>query len=475
MSFAHKRITDPVHGTISLSKLESDVTSSRAFQRLHNIRQLGLAHLVFPGANYSRFSHSVGALHNATLMLEGIKNSGHHVDDGQIQAVRLAALLHDVGHYPFSHATEHVIADHYTKQQLFSDSGEPTAVTSSDRTEALTASILPSHFDHETLGGQIVDHDQELNDIFQKNNFSIQALKDVYQPGPANSFLPIVSSDLDCDRLDYLRRTAHFSGAPYGSVDIRFLAGSSTLDSEGQFCFTHKAMRAADHLLVSRYYDYVQIPFHKTVAGLEWSLVSGLEACLKQGLISCSAEDMIGAIKDGSWSTFDDQHIVSCFRSIRGGSTDLILNDHLDGIINRRPPKMVAAWEGIGQGERSAASQRYATAKAAKNTIAEKLGCDPARIHIWQASKTLSSLRSDEELTEASAKAVHILDPRTQKARPLVQYRDALLNSLSKYEYSGVRVYLLPEASEGSRSLRVAMSDAFEDVVGPATTATVPR
>jgi HD superfamily phosphohydrolase len=112
--FHYRRLTDAVHGTFGISELESDIISTRVFQRLHSVKQLGLAYLVYPDLNYSRFAHSVGACHIAGRMMRAINlNSTRQFTDDDIQIYRLAGLLHDIGHYPFSHAMEHVIADHY--------------------------------------------------------------------------------------------------------------------------------------------------------------------------------------------------------------------------------------------------------------------------------------------------------------------------------------------------------------------------
>lgn len=112
--FHHSRVTDAVHGTFGISKIESDIISTPVFQRLHNVRQLGLAHLVYPGAEYSRFAHSLGACHIAGKMLRGIEqNCSRPFDEHEIQMYRLGGLLHDLGHYPFSHAMEHEVEDYY--------------------------------------------------------------------------------------------------------------------------------------------------------------------------------------------------------------------------------------------------------------------------------------------------------------------------------------------------------------------------
>src|SRR5438046_9773791 len=109
-SFDAKRVADPVHGTIGLSELEAAVINTGAFQRLRNVKQLGLAHLVYPGADYSRFSHSVGACHVMGRALEALRAYARvTIEDDDIQLYRLAALLHDVGHYPLSHELQEAV------------------------------------------------------------------------------------------------------------------------------------------------------------------------------------------------------------------------------------------------------------------------------------------------------------------------------------------------------------------------------
>src|SRR5581483_6168447 len=129
MRFEARRISDPVHGTVGLSDLEARVLSTQAFQRLKNVKQLGLAYHVFPGADYSRFSHSVGVCHVTGRILGALQaRYPERITEDDVQLYRLAALLHDVGHYPFSHTLEHAIKDHYSNT-LFADAeGVPAPI-----------------------------------------------------------------------------------------------------------------------------------------------------------------------------------------------------------------------------------------------------------------------------------------------------------------------------------------------------------
>jgi hypothetical protein len=429
---------------------------------------LGLAHLVFPGAGYSRFSHSIGACHNAGQILKAIsRNSGEKISKSKIVAYRLAGLLHDIGHYPFSHATEHVIENYYAKTLLAID-GQSDA-----NQQSAIPNDLPPSFDHENLGEQILKHDGELRSIFERHGFEINTLEDIFSKGTPDPLIGIISSDLDCDRLDYLRRTAHFSGAPYGSVDIKYIIEQATVDDTGQYCFLQKAMRAADHLLVSRYYDYMQVPFNKTVAAVEWSLVSCINKLLKIGKLDCSAQNMICQIQSGDWYNFDDQNVFEKLRELVGELStstleeDIVIRDHARAILNRRPAKMIAAWEEIKKkGESSLPLQLF---EKAKKAVAAKFGISPDRFYVWKAPLQLSKIAGEtdhDHLDDVQkATAVKILATGKLEAELLISRRDALLSQLSNFDYSGRRVYYLPESDGDSGPEKAELYDAFVEEV----------
>ena len=474
-----------MHGNIGLSKLEAEVVSSRAFQRLHNVRQLGLANLVYPGANYSRFSHSIGACHNAGRLVNAIRrNAGEaSISDEKVRAYRLAGLLHDLGHYPFSHATEHVIENYYTEQGLFvDDANSATSDGSSDlnRDVATTLETLPPSFDHEKLGEIILRNDEEIGGIFKQNGFSLALIVNIFGKLIPDNLVGIISSDLDCDRLDYLRRTAHHSGAPYGSVDIDYIIDQATLDSDGRFCFGPKALRSTDHLLVSRYYDYMQVPYNKTVAALEWSLVTSLRALFDNKQLDCSARSVLQQIRAGTWVDFDDQHVVGKFRELlksRATSTDpadVLLVDHITAILGRRPAKMIGAWESISPKRDAESYQRLAKlAEVTRTSVAAKHGLDPDRLHIWRLSLPLtkidSHMRRQDVEDEQLAIAVHILNSQSGKGELLIHKKESLLSHLSEFQFTGVRLYYLPKGGNDDQILRAALRNDFEAQLGKAS------
>ena len=219
-----KEIADPIHGLIRLDKVEAELLATKSLQRLHYVHQLGLAYLVFPGANYTRHAHSIGACHNAGRMLAAIKRN-FEGDLGDLEddfvKYRIIALLHDVGHYPFSHATEHVIEDYYKSGDV------EVGILRKLGTEGKTSPAAPTeaqYSDHEEMGAFIIENDPEISLVLKTNGFDPKEIADRFRMRNPDhgTFSGVISSDLDCDRLDYLRRTAANSGAPYWVCRYQF-------------------------------------------------------------------------------------------------------------------------------------------------------------------------------------------------------------------------------------------------------------
>lgn len=462
-----KTITDPLYGNINLTEIESRLVSTRAFQRLHNVRQLGLGHLVFPSAGYSRFSHSVGACHNADRILSSIEanQSARRFDDRERQAFRIAALFHDLGHYPFSHTTEHAIK-RYFREEIYREAardGQGTLEIMGPPTAA------PSYLDHEDTGKLIFLEDPEIEAVFaESTEVSKGDITAVYID---ENLSTIISSDLDCDRLDYLKRTALHSGAPYGAVDVDFIISKSTIDALGRFCFDRKAIRAADHLLVSRFYDFMQIPYHKTVASLEWSLEEAVIHLLREGSLRLAESDMRSMLRKQEWPDFDDGAMVALMRQrLSAGITDDVARDHVKAVLHRQPAKMVFNWECLvpfGNSEQETKEQllKYKIAEVAKAK-----GLDERRFSIWKAPFKLSKAGpilqgspgdrdySDEEQQQL----IHVLDEQPASV-PLIDLQKSVSHHLAKLRYRVLRVYYLPKETD-PETIKAEVRSALLDV-----------
>ncbi|MDH7593450.1 MAG: HD domain-containing protein [Methanomicrobiales archaeon] len=206
-----KFIKDPVHGFVQVPVEEEGLLDSMPVQRLRHIRQLGFAYLVYPGANHSRFEHALGTMHLASIAC-----TSFGLDGTESRAVAAAALLHDCGHGPFSHATEPLMKEYL------------------DRGHEDISALL----DVEEIGRALLRAGVEEGTLI-----SILEGRD-----PLSG---IIHGELDVDRMDYLLRDAHYTGVPYGTVDPHRLIQSSHL-TDGGIVLDEGGVNAAESLLIAR-------------------------------------------------------------------------------------------------------------------------------------------------------------------------------------------------------------------------------
>ena len=244
---AKKYILDPIHGPIPITPLEYKVISTPIFQRLRNITQLSLTSLIFPGATHNRFQHSLGTLYVMDKLLYNLKleeqlPSSSNNSKRIIQIMRLCALLHDCGHLPFSHTFENKFLD--KKHEYFGK----CIVEKSKINEILSG----DGYDPKTIGALI---NQEIL-LKDPNSRELTELS------------PLLHSDADADRMDYLLRDAYFTGVPYGNFDINRICNFVNL-RERKICFFEKAQEALEDFLFSRFQMYKIVYIHKTAIGYE--------------------------------------------------------------------------------------------------------------------------------------------------------------------------------------------------------------
>lgn len=234
---------DSVHNIIRVNtdsdegRLVVALIDTPEFQRLRRIRQLGLAYFAYQSAEHSRFTHSLGAYHLATRMIAKLRLSYEISESAQV-AVRVAALLHDIGHGPFSHVIESILGFHheeFTVEAVLSD-------------ETSVGRLLASHSD--TLASDVA--------AIVRHEFAPQALSH------------LVSSQLDVDRMDYLLRDSLMTGAKYGVYDLEWIIKSIEIDTENDRLFiSTPGLYAVEDYLQARYYMYRQVYFHRTLRAAE--------------------------------------------------------------------------------------------------------------------------------------------------------------------------------------------------------------
>lgn len=263
-------IRDPIHGSIELSPIEVTICDSLEYQRLRSIKQLGFSEFSFPGATHNRFLHSVGVSYLAGQAFDSIfkrypfKNAEEKAQLRQV--VKLAALLHDIGHGPLSHTTEEVMPPlaslnikaydqykpHYDKKRKANHEDFTIKfLTDSTITEIINRYGLfePIHV------AALIDSEIEL-----KDNFFIRDSVD-FRP----ILSQLVSSEMDVDRMDYLLRDAYFCGTNYGNIELSWLIGNLTYNQVGErlyLALNRRALYTFDDFLLSRHHMHLMVYFH---------------------------------------------------------------------------------------------------------------------------------------------------------------------------------------------------------------------
>lgn len=468
--FNFKRIADPVHGSIGLSASEVSLISTKAFQRLRNVKQLGLAHFAFPAADYSRFSHSVGVCHVTGRILESLNRAlSQKLKPSDIQLYRIAALFHDVGHYPYSHATEEAIFNHYTKTYI-----KPKAGVSPDERQPLSSSPIRS-FKHDRVSKEILLKDKEIRRILKRLSIEPKDISSIFLREAPHQFANLVSSDLDADRIDYLLRTARHTGLPYGSVDIDYLLSQVSLDAKKRISLSAKALRTADHFLLCRYFDYQQVTYHKTVVAFELVLKDVVSCLLSEGMIKCSADEVSIAITRGEWCQFDDAYIFGKIRELSERTTDKVMRVKSRALLYRHAPKLIAEEEIITKrqdnpkeflGKRQAIQDRI-------EKWSRKYRIDRTLWYVWPSRMALTKIGSHipasriedngDDDQDKLQQAIWVRSSDGESSYPIMEAPNSLMSVLADYEANTLRLYVLfPDGKEVKRdAIRKEFKEEF--------------
>ena len=356
------RIYDNVHGYINLDEGEFDLVTSPTFQRLHWIKQLGPLHIVFPSAQHSRFSHSLGVFHIVEKMIKHLKKTEkvglpNKISESQEKKLRFAALLHDVGHVPLSHVGEKVLENTYVvgedrKHLDVFDKTKPM-----DWKKLFEPWVGPSSDLHECLSAQIVLHDEEIDKalaktVRDKNSRKIMK-EDIAKiilgiaADDKSPFSVLLHSELDADRLDWLLRDSSFTGVGYGHIELDYIISRLGVitDEEGQahLCVEDKGLHAVEHYLLSRFFLRRQVVCHRRVRLVDLLFKEVMEYLTVErngnGRIP-DLREIVNCIKDAS--SVDEKKRREMVHKFYGFTDALIINamrqlhDELDKIVRTR-------------------------------------------------------------------------------------------------------------------------------------------
>ena len=254
-------VRDPIHGLIALSQKEVDLINTRGFQRLRRIRQLAMAFLVYPGTLHTRFDHSIGVMHIAGRICNQLKQL-RKITAVECERIRLAALLHDIGHGPFSHVSEHLLDKYAPKTG-----------------DSIVEKI------HEKVTVDIINKDSEIRNVLtvEEREFVVEMIEEK----PNRDFRrDIVSSDLDADKMDYLLRDSYFAGVKYGMYDLEKIIESCRAHSEkdgSYLAISDEGIYALEQLLLAKLHMTQQVYRHRVRSISDAMIVRGVELAICKG------------------------------------------------------------------------------------------------------------------------------------------------------------------------------------------------
>lgn len=271
------KFRDPIHGYIYANEYEKQIIDTYAFQRLRNIRQLAMTHMVYHGAEHTRFGHSLGVMHVVSKAFKSaMANGQYNVSEAKMawmeQILRFIALTHDLGHAPFSHAAEKVF---------------PHNMEHEDYTRKIIT---------ETDIGEIIeDAGRNFQSKYgEEYKISPQLICDIYagrNPGENNEFIFLKSfmdSELDCDKMDYLLRDSLYCGVNYGKYDMeRLISCLTVFKQDEQFprlAIKRGGIQAFEEFVLARYFMFVEVYFHRTRRYFDYQYAAALSQILPQGM-----------------------------------------------------------------------------------------------------------------------------------------------------------------------------------------------
>ena len=401
MANKRKIINDPVFGFLSIpNDLIYDVLQHPYVQRLNRIRQLGLSYLVYPGAQHSRFSHSIGAMHLMSEAISSLRLKGVAITDEEATAAMIAILLHDIGHGPFSHVLEHTLVDGVTHEDI---------------------SLMMMERINMDLAGQL--------------DMAIAIFKNEY---PKHFLHQLISSQLDVDRMDYLCRDSFFTGVQEGRVASERLL--KMLDvRDDKLVVQQKGIYSVEKFLVARRLMYWQVYLHKTSVAAEQHLIKILtrakelarshndlfcSPALKYFLYQPVTAGMFAPKSEAldQYALLDDTDVLSAIKAWIGGE-DRVLSLLCRSFVDRRLFRGELIDAPLTEAQKAELNRQYAAALGISETEAQYCWSEHVSTSNTYSEKadSIDILYSDGTVRDI-AEASEILDLASLTRKPRKLY-----------------------------------------------------
>jgi len=453
-----KLVVDSIHGDVHLTRCELEVIDTGSFQRLRHLKQLAMSQMAYPNATHTRFAHSLGALAIMEKITQIAKKSGQiKLSRKQEENLRLAALLHDIGHYLYSHLMERLDKVKLIKEQVdVPKKAEQTLDRSGD-----------PYPEHDLVGTFIVNNQSDLIEALggKRRAKMIANLFGPKRPTQSQRILQLsklVHSSLDMDRLDYLLRDSQATGVPYGQIDLNYILNNLKISPSGMVGISEKAMPAAEQFLLARFFMHRTVYYHKTTFGIEEACRQLLRRLRDQGKyeIPKDGKEIRELVTSEALGTFTDAYVDQLIHKAANNEQDQVIQALARSIQKRQPPKLLKEIPILGSVEQSHEPH--------KGTIF-KLNC---KHHLYNLSKELNvplehfilcetpplrlekrgPLVAAEEAMKADWKEeeelIKVFETGESEPKSLVDIPYSLLSKCAGLFYQSFRLYVVYEGKD---------------------------
>ncbi len=400
-----KKIYDEIHGYILLPEDYVKIVDLPIFQRLRRIKQLGVAHYVYPGAIHNRFSHSLGVYSLMSRLAKKLSREAY-IDRDDIPVLELAALLHDIGHMPYSHAVE-LYYSNFARSR-----GERT-------------------FTHEDLSYAVILNDSDLKEALNDIGIDPYEVAHIIKGNHRNPlYNQLLSSDLDVDRMDYLVRDSLHTGVVYGAIDIDRILETLTVDSELRLSIFSKGLIAVENFYISRLHMYRGVYYHKTSLMYELMVARIWEALLDENSELSklrSFDGIISLIKSGEFRYIDDYWVHGVLASmIRDKACSEYLCDLAEMFLFRKGYKTIFDLTHLSNKHVSEVEKKFSRyIEQLVEKIERESSIKDAYRFVIPFAESISIYKEDE--------AIYVVDHNSKRSIEIYEYPGSVIRTLPKY------------------------------------------
>lgn len=464
------KINDPIYGLIKINPIESEIINSTLFQRLRNIKQLGMTFYVYPTATHNRFSHSIGVMYLADKIFSSleikyndeIKSFGSPI----LKNLRMAGLLHDIGHFPFSHSLE------FTKEDQLSTKF-PKYISKGH--EKLTTFLIKNSY---------------INDILQKDKeYDVKNICALIKGKSTDNLVinKLINWELDADRLDYLLRDSYFTGVRFGVIDYNYLIENLEIKN-GSFPFlviNEKAARSIENILISRYSLYDRVYHHQVILYYDYILKNLVkqfftdiipDKILNQDLF----KSVIKNPENVDFTNFTDQFVIhklfEKYNALKSENKQNIIKD-LESLLFRRKNDKIFHFPYVTKKKPIDLVGRYKKISEILSSLDKHFETDEAKIrlnkpmnNITSYSKNNYSIWDIDQATELEAlkdkeKGSILIKSSNDNIESFFQWNGSYFKDIFDYNNFKTYIYLRKDETELIKQFKTEWYQKIENIL----------